>query len=72
MYRSFVLILISLSLLATAGISGRSPHPISDEEAVELLYAISEERGQPALDAMARIRAGMTNASSPSSSRRSG
>jgi len=54
--RSSIVFLILLSLLAVAGLARQPESGISDAEAVELLYAITEERGQPALDAMQRIR----------------
>lgn len=54
--RSSIVFLILLSLLAVAGVAGQPEPDITDEEAIELLYTITENRGQPALDAMRRIR----------------
>ena len=56
--QSSAAILVVLAMLAAVGVASQpDAQPISDEEAVELLYAITEKRGQAALDAMARIRA---------------
>lgn len=56
MFRSSLVILALLPLLVVAGVASQPDKGISDAEAVELLYALTEERGQAALDAMQRIR----------------
>ncbi len=56
MFRSSGVILLFISLLAALGVANQPSRSISDAEAVELLYTITEVRGQPALDAMQRIR----------------
>jgi hypothetical protein len=52
---STIVLVLLVATTTVAGLAARRDAPISDAEAVELLYAISEERGQPARDAMRRI-----------------
>jgi hypothetical protein len=53
---SRIVLILLIAITTVVGLAARRERGISDAEAVELLYAITQERGQPATDAMRRIR----------------